>query len=133
MSLGNEPSLYSSGPGQRSGASDEKQTNHGSVVRAVSRDDRRWVAMLAISFVVGLAASWQRWAGLVIDSGREMNQPLRLASGEMLYSDVGHIYGPLSPYAHAALYRLFGPSVGLLYADGIVSAVFILGIVYGLG
>lgn len=89
--------------------------------------------MLALSFAAGLAASWQRWAGPVIDSGREMNQPLRLVSGEMLYSDVGHIYGPLSPYFHAALYRLFGPSVGVLYADGIVSAVLILALVYFLG
>jgi len=99
----------------------------------VRTGDRRWLVILGISFAVGVAASWQRWAGPVIDSGREMNQPLRLAGGEMLYSDVGHIYGPLSPYFHAALYRVFGPSLTVLYVDGIVSATLILLLVYSLG
>jgi hypothetical protein len=91
---------------------------------------RTWPLILAASFAFGLAASWQRWANPVIDGGREMNQPLRLADGEALYSGVGHIYGPLSPYLHAALYRAFGPSLDVLYADGIVSAIAILTLVY---
>lgn len=61
-----------------------------------------------------------------------MNQPLRLAGGEMLYSDVRHIYGPLSPYLNAGLYRLFGPSLNVLYADGIITALFILALTYWL-
>src|ERR1044071_5382270 len=61
-----------------------------------------------------------------------MNQPLRLARGEMLYSEVRHIYGPLSPYVNAALYRIFGPSLDVLYANGIFSAIIILAIVYWL-
>src|SRR5262249_17012895 len=81
----------------------------------------------------GLAASWQRWANPVIDGGREMNQPLRLAEGETLYSQVGHIYGPLSPWLHAALYRAFGPSLNVLYADGIVAAIAIVALVSFLG
>jgi 4-amino-4-deoxy-L-arabinose transferase-like glycosyltransferase len=59
-----------------------------------------------------------------------MNQPLRLAQGEMLYSEVRHIYGPLSPYINATLYRLFGPSLNVLYADGIITALIILALVY---
>jgi hypothetical protein len=61
-----------------------------------------------------------------------MNQPLRLARGEMLYSEVRHIYGPLSPYINALLYRIFGPSLGVLYADGILTAMVILALVYWL-
>jgi hypothetical protein len=99
----------------------------------VRKDDRCWLAILAISMAIGITASWQRWANPVIDSGREMNQPLRLADGEMLYSDVRHIYGPLSPYLHAGAYRLFGPSLAVLYADGAASATAILGLVYFLG
>jgi hypothetical protein len=94
--------------------------------------DRFWIAVMTAAFLSGLAASWQRWGGPLIDCGREMNQPLRLASGEQLYSDVRHIYGPLSPYLHAALYRLLGPTLGLLYADGILSAAAILALVYAL-
>jgi hypothetical protein len=61
-----------------------------------------------------------------------MNQPLRLARGEMLYSDVRHIYGPLSPYLNALLYKIFSPSLAVLYADGIVTAIIILALVYWL-
>src|SRR3954466_3125369 len=62
-----------------------------------------------------------------------MNQPLRLLQGEQLYSDVRHIYGPLSPILHAAIYRLLGPSLSWLYADGIATAILILALVYWLG
>ncbi|HJQ69261.1 MAG TPA: hypothetical protein VKA70_09825 [Blastocatellia bacterium] len=96
----------------------------------IDKRDLPWVALITSSFVVGLAVSWQRWGNLLVDCGREMNQPLRLARGEMLYSEVRHIYGPLSPYLNATLYRLFGPSLGLLYAEGIITAVIILAIVY---
>jgi hypothetical protein len=90
-------------------------------------------ALLAASFAFGLAASWLRWTNPVIDSGREMNQPLRLAQGETLYSTVGHIYGPLSPWLHAILYRVFDPSLTILYVDGVVCAIAILALVYWLG
>jgi hypothetical protein len=95
-----------------------------------SKLHRRWLAILVLSFVAGLGVSWQRWTNPVIDSGREMNQPLRILDGERLYADVSHIYGPLSPYLHSALYRLFGPSLTVLYADGIVCAAIILVLVY---
>lgn len=98
----------------------------------INKRDLPWVAFTAVSFVVGLVVSWDRWGNPLVDCGREMNQPLRLARGEMLYSEVRHIYGPLSPYINATLYRLFGPSLGVLYADGIVTAVVILALVYWL-
>ncbi len=102
------------------------------MTRSAKADDRLWLAAIVVSCIFGLSASWQRWGGPLIDTGREMNQPLRLAAGERLYSDVRHIYGPLSPWLHAGLFRLFGPSLNLLYADGIVSAVLILALVYWL-
>lgn len=98
----------------------------------IDKSDRPWVAVIVVSFIVGLAFSWERWGNPLVDCGREMNQPLRLARGEMLYSGVRHIYGPLSPYVNALLYRIFGPSLGVLYADGIVTAIIILALVYWL-
>src|SRR5438105_13884215 len=98
----------------------------------MNRRDLLWIALIAASFAFGLAVSWQRWGNPLVDCGREMNQPLRLAGGEMLYSDVRHIYGPLSPYLNAALYRLFGASLNVLYADGIITAMLILALVYWL-
>jgi hypothetical protein len=87
---------------------------------------------LAASFGLGLAVSWQRWGNPLVDYGREMNQPLRLLYGERLYSDIRHIYGPLSPYINFLLFHLFKPSLVVLYADGIVTAGLILALVYWL-
>jgi 4-amino-4-deoxy-L-arabinose transferase-like glycosyltransferase len=96
------------------------------------KGERAWLALLVLSFVFGLAASWERWGNPLIDNGREMNMPLRIVNGERLYSDIRHIYGPLSPWLHAGLYRAFGPSLSVLYADGILSAILILALVYWL-
>ena len=63
----------------------------------INRRDLPWVVLISVSFIFGLFVSWERWGNPLVDCGREMNQALRLARGEMLYSDVRHIYGPLSP------------------------------------
>lgn len=98
----------------------------------IDRRDLPWVAVIAATFIFGLSVSWERWGNPLVDCGREMNQPLRLARGEMLYSDVRHIYGPLSPYVNALLYKIFGPSLAVLFADGIFTAMVILALVYWL-
>ena len=98
----------------------------------IDRRDLPWVALIATTFIFGLSVSWERWGNPLVDCGREMNQPLRLARGEMLYSDVRHIYGPLSPYVNALLYKIFGPSLAVLFADGILTAMLILALVYWL-
>lgn len=100
------------------------------MARKIDKHDLPWVALVIASFVFGIAASWERWGNPLVDCGREMNQPLRLARGEMLYSDVRHIYGPLSPYINATLYRIFGPSLDVLYWDGIITSLIILLLVY---
>ncbi len=87
---------------------------------------------LLLIFVLALAVSWQRWGDLLIDRGRELNTPLRLLHGEMLYSDVRYIYAPLSPYFNAALFKLFGVSLHVIYANGIITTTLILALVYGL-
>lgn len=61
-----------------------------------------------------------------------MQQPLRLAGGEMLYSEVRHIYGPLSPYLNSLLYAVFGVSLNVLYAGGAVTALVIIALSYWL-
>jgi 4-amino-4-deoxy-L-arabinose transferase-like glycosyltransferase len=97
---------------------------------AIVRSDGFWVCFLAVSFALDIVVTWRLWGTAVLDCGREMNQPLRLLNGEMLYSDVRHIYGPLSPYLNALLFWLFGPSLDVLYAAGIVCAALIVALVY---
>ncbi|MBZ5661290.1 MAG: glycosyltransferase family 39 protein [Acidobacteriia bacterium] len=96
----------------------------------LNRRDLTCFLWILTSFAVGLAASWQRWGIPAVDSGRELNVPLRLLRGETLYSDVGYIYGPLSPYLNALLYRIFHPSLWVLWGHGIVAAMLILALCY---
>src|SRR5262245_45853056 len=101
-------------------------------VMKLSKREIPVVAVILAMLAGGLAASWMRWGNPLVDCGREMNQPLRLARGEMLYSQVRHIYGPLSPYLNAALFRVAGPSLSALYAEGILCTLLILLAVYWL-
>lgn len=102
------------------------------MTNSIDKRDAPYISAIIVSFLFGLASSWQRWGNPLIDCGREMMQPFRLLRGEMLYSDVRHIYGPLSPYLNAALYRIFGVSLNALYIDGAVSAVIVLSLIYWL-
>lgn len=99
----------------------------------VGRRDTPYVLLISLSFLAGLWVSWQRWGNPLIDAGREMNAPLRLLRGEMLYSQVRYIYGPFSPYANSLLYRIFGVRLAVLCGGGIAAAALILALVYWVG
>src|SRR6266850_3657741 len=99
---------------------------------SINRKDAPYLVLILASLAVGLAASWQCWGNPLVDHGRELNVPLRLARGEMLYSDVGYLYGPLSPYLNTLLYGIFRPSLWVLWGHGIVSTMIILALVYWL-
>ncbi len=77
-----------------------------------------------------LAVSWRRWTSPIADSGREMDLPLRLLNGELLYRDAHYIYPPFSPYFNSLLYRIFGVHLDVLQASGIVCAVLITWLCY---
>ena len=97
-------------------------------LRDAAGRDTTWLIALTASYLLMLVMSWQRWARS--DRGHRPRDesaapaPERRAASTL---DVRHIYGPLSPWLHAGLYRLFGPSLTILYADGIVSATIVLG------
>ncbi len=76
--------------------------------------------LVALVFALMLLVSWRRWTAPIADSGREMDLPLRLLSGELLYRDVHHIYPPLAPYFNALLYRLFGAYLDTLLIGGAI-------------
>lgn len=92
----------------------------------------RALAILALAFTILCAASWQSWANLTIDGGREMNLPLRLLRGERIYTDAYFLYGPLAPYLNALLYRLFGVHLTTLYVAGIAASIGMLLLVFRL-
>ena len=98
----------------------------------ITRDDLPMLLLILTSLLAGIAASWERWGNPLIDAGREVNVPLRLARGETLYSQVRYIYGPLSPYVNAALFRIVHPSLWVIWTRGIVTTMFVVAIIYWL-
>ena len=58
-----------------------------------------------------LAFTWRRWPDVLVDFGRELYVPWRLAEGAILYRDVAYFNGPFSPYFNAVLFRVFGTSM----------------------
>ncbi len=78
---------------------------------------------LALATLLLFLVSRGRWSDPISDSGREWIVPDTLARGEVLYRDVVYWFGPLSPYAHALLFRLFGSSFGTLVLGGVLGAL----------
>jgi hypothetical protein len=97
----------------------------------VSAEWLGWVALVALTLFY-LNLSWRKWPDPLIDFGRELYLPWRLANSAVLYRDVENIKGPLSQYLNAGLFRLFGPGMMVLVAAnlavfaGIVISIYAL-------
>ena len=76
----------------------------------------RWSGPFALAAVLAALAawSWDRWSDVQIDFGNELYVAWRLAHGDLLYRDLAHRNGPLSPYLNAGVFALFGVSVRTL-------------------
>lgn len=72
--------------------------------------ERLSLGLIAGTFAVMLALSWQKWADPLVDFGRELYLAWRLTEGDRLYLDLAHYYSPLSPFINAAWLGLFGVS-----------------------
>ncbi|MEO6258898.1 MAG: hypothetical protein ABIP63_01055 [Thermoanaerobaculia bacterium] len=88
----------------------------------MKRGEAWGIVAIAASGALSIALSWNRWLDPVIDAGRDLYVPVQLAHGAHLYRDVAYNYPPLAPYALAALVRLFGSSLALYVAIGVVLA-----------
>ncbi len=75
--------------------------------------------IVAITIIAMLFFTWRTWPEPITDFGRELYVPWRLAQGKVLYRDLAHLNGPLSPYFNAMLFRLFGASLMTLVVANI--------------
>ena len=98
----------------------------------VSASEWLGLAVLAGLVVYFLAVSWRKWPDPLIDFGRELYLPWRLANGAVLYRDVDDFYGPLSQYFNAGLFKLFGPGLMVLVTANLVVFTAILAVIYRL-
>lgn len=93
-------------------------TTRVSSARPFAEDDFARAGLL-LTLVALCSITWRKWGYLPIDSGREMYVPAAIAAGKRLYFDLQYPYGPLIPYWHAALFRVFGIHLGVLLGAGV--------------
>ena len=86
--------------------------------------------LLALAFLGLTTWSWRKWPDLLLDFGRELYIPWQITEGQVLYRDLACLFGPLSPYFHAFLFRLFGVSFATLIFSNLVILAGLLALVY---
>ncbi len=91
-------------------------------------------AVLLVASVPATAGLWiasrGKWGSAIVDSGREWIVPDCLARGELLYRDVVYWFGPLTPYLHALVFRVFGSTFRSLVLAGVVSSAVVLAVLF---
>lgn len=87
------------------------------------------IALIAVA-VYYLVVSWRRWNHPLIDFGPQLYTPWRLSEGAVLYRDVDDLYGPLSQYFNAGLFKVFGPGLMVLVTANLVVFTAIAGMSY---
>lgn len=99
-----------------------------------SRPFELWVGPLtAVAATAAMLIwTWGKWPEVLVDFGRELYVPWRIASGDALYRDVAWFDGPLSPYLNALWFKLFGVGLWTLVAGNLVIAGLIAGLMYRL-
>jgi dolichyl-phosphate-mannose-protein mannosyltransferase len=84
----------------------------------------KWLVLPVVGVTMTIV-SWQKWEDLIVDFGQQAYVPWQLSEGQILYRDIFYIYGPLSSYVHALLFKIFGPGI-------LVLAWFNIGLIVGL-
>jgi uncharacterized membrane protein YagU involved in acid resistance len=94
------------------------------------RGDLAVLAGLGVIAALLVAWSWRKWTDPLVDFGRELYLPWRLSQGAVLYRDVQHLYGPLSAYFNALVFRLAGVGLGRLVIANLVIYAGILALLF---
>lgn len=96
----------------------------------VDRGSPWHVLLLLIVGILGLGLGWRCWPDPIVDFGHELYIPWRLTAGDVPYRDMELVTGPASQLYHAALFRLFGVSYGVLIVSNLVWLIVLLVVVY---
>jgi hypothetical protein len=83
---------------------------------------REWLGpvSLAALFLALSAWTWRKWPDVLVDFGRELYVPWQLLAGKVLYRDLAHLNGPLSPYLNALWFYIFGVSLTTLIVINLI-------------
>ena len=91
-----------------------------------------WAGLVLLGVAVGwmLVVSWRKWPDPLVDFGRELYIPWRLSEGAVLYRDIDHLYGPLSHYFNALIFRIFGTGMMKIVTVNLLIYCASLGLIY---
>ena len=94
----------------------------------------RWggPALIAAAAAAMLCSTWGTWPDVLVDFGRELYVPWQIAEGKALYRDIVHLRGPLSSYANALAFALFGTSLRTMVACNLVLLAALVAMLYRL-
>ncbi len=92
--------------------------------------ENKYLIILWILCIAGLAIFLGHYSGFLIDIGREVYYPERILAGDVLYRDLFNIYGPLAYQINAVLYKIFGTKLSTLYGAGAICSLLTVSGVY---
>lgn len=84
----------------------------GMVIRQYSRIG--FFLILLTLHLLLLGWSWGKWLDPIVDFGRELYVPWRIAHGDVLYRDIAYFNGPLASHLNALLFSWFGEGLLVL-------------------
>src|SRR6185503_12435215 len=94
--------------------------------------DRAVLSVLGLALVGMLALTWRKWGVPELDAGAELTTAESITRGALPYADVRYFYGPLGLYALAGSFKVFGASLEVAFAFGMLQTAAILGTFYAL-
>lgn len=97
-----------------------------------SRAEALSLGAIAVLAAAVLALSWKRWIEPIIDLGRDLYVPLAMVSGERLYADILYYYPPTTPAILAGIIAMFGSTIHVYVAIGILTALTAGAALYGI-
>lgn len=92
--------------------------------------DLAYLILLGIIFIIVIIPTYAHHGHFLIDSGREAYYPTQVLLGKILYKDILDIYGPFSYMFNAALFKIFGINLNVLYLAGCACTMIISTLIY---
>lgn len=86
--------------------------------------------LMAILSSYLLKISWNKWADLLVDFGREVYIPWQIAEGAALYRDLSYFSGPFSPYLNSIIFYFFGSNLITLVILNLILLLVIIGVIF---
>lgn len=94
--------------------------------------DLRNICLLWIVLILSAIVTYSHHGHFLIDCGREAYYPTQILLGKVLYKDMFNIYGPFSYMLNAALFKILGINLNVLYAMGCLCSFFIVNLIYAI-